>query len=272
MRCRRLVEVVRGRHTSNATVAAAVQHLKRIGKMPIVVGDGPGFLVNRLLFPHLNEALELLLEGVAIEDIDQAATQFGMPLGPLAMYDLIGIDVSFSAGRVMWEAFPDRIGVSPVLPRFLKRGRLGRKAGRGFYRYADPDAPPSPDPDVAGLIEPYIRQRRPARRRRSHGPAVPANGAGSDPRPGSRSGPRRARRGYGHDLRARLPRGPGRAALLGRPPRCDDRVGNAATLGPLLCPVRTDGPLAALARDRTPFYGLPPANADNPGERQTVEQ
>jgi 3-hydroxyacyl-CoA dehydrogenase/enoyl-CoA hydratase/3-hydroxybutyryl-CoA epimerase/3-hydroxyacyl-CoA dehydrogenase/enoyl-CoA hydratase/3-hydroxybutyryl-CoA epimerase/enoyl-CoA isomerase len=129
--------------------------------MPIVVGDGPGFLVNRLLSPYLNEALVLLCEGATIEQIDAAAVAFGMPLGPMALYDLIGIDTAFYGGRTMWEAFRDRIAVTPILPALIKTGRLGRKSGRGFYRYEDPQQPGSTDPSVATLLEPYVRRREP---------------------------------------------------------------------------------------------------------------
>jgi 3-hydroxyacyl-CoA dehydrogenase/enoyl-CoA hydratase/3-hydroxybutyryl-CoA epimerase/3-hydroxyacyl-CoA dehydrogenase/enoyl-CoA hydratase/3-hydroxybutyryl-CoA epimerase/enoyl-CoA isomerase len=161
VRCMPLAEVVRGRRTSDQTIATVVTYLKSVGKMPIVVGDGPGFLVNRLLSPYLNEALVLLCEGVPIEQIDQAALAFGMPWGPLALYDLIGIDTAFYGGRTMWEAFGDRIAVTPILPALLKTGRLGRKSGRGFYRYDDPQQQGSADPGVAGLLEPYIRRREP---------------------------------------------------------------------------------------------------------------
>jgi 3-hydroxyacyl-CoA dehydrogenase/enoyl-CoA hydratase/3-hydroxybutyryl-CoA epimerase/3-hydroxyacyl-CoA dehydrogenase/enoyl-CoA hydratase/3-hydroxybutyryl-CoA epimerase/enoyl-CoA isomerase len=128
--------------------------------MPIVVSDSPGFLVNRLLSPYLNESLELLIAGAHIEDIDRAAERFGMPLGPLALYDLVGIDTSFYAGRTLWEAFPDRIAVLPVLPALFRSGRLGQKAGVGFYRY-DPGAKRGrPDPQVDQLLEPYVRRTR----------------------------------------------------------------------------------------------------------------
>ncbi|MCY2994842.1 MAG: 3-hydroxyacyl-CoA dehydrogenase NAD-binding domain-containing protein [Planctomycetota bacterium] len=160
VRSRLLVEVIRGQQTSDETIATAVQHLKRIGKLPIVVQDGPGFLVNRLLSPYLNEALQLLCGGVSIEDLDRAAVAFGMPLGPMAILDLIGIDTAFYAGRTMWEAFPDRIAVTPVLPTFMKAGRLGQKTGRGFYSYPDGLHQPQPDPAAVRLFEPYVRRRQ----------------------------------------------------------------------------------------------------------------
>jgi 3-hydroxyacyl-CoA dehydrogenase/enoyl-CoA hydratase/carnithine racemase len=131
-----LVEVVRGPATSDATVARAVAHAKRLGKCPVVVQDSPGFLVNRILMPYLHEAGELLREGVAAERIDRVARGFGMPLGPIELYDMVGLDTAFYAGLVLSAAFGDRIEASPVIPALVKAGKLGRKTAAGFYRYA----------------------------------------------------------------------------------------------------------------------------------------
>ncbi len=131
-----LVEVIRGPATSDATVAFAVAHAKRLGKCPVVVNDSPGFLVNRVLMPYLHEAGELLREGVPAERIDRVARSFGMPLGPIELYDMIGLDTAFYAGLVLSAAYGDRIEASPVIPALVKAGRLGRKTGAGFYRYA----------------------------------------------------------------------------------------------------------------------------------------
>ncbi len=152
-----LVEVIRGRDTSDETVATAVAYAKSIGKSPIVVHDGPGFLVNRLLLPFLNEALELISDGAPIPMIEKASKDFGMPMGPLALYDMVGNDTSFYAGRVMWEAYPDRITASPILPAMIKSGRLGQKSGRGFFVYKDGKGRGEPDPTLDKLISGYIR-------------------------------------------------------------------------------------------------------------------
>ena len=80
-----LVEVIRGQQTSDETMATAVAYTKQIGKLPIVVNDGPGFLVNRLLFPYMNESIELICEGVSIEQIERAAKDFGMPMVPITL-------------------------------------------------------------------------------------------------------------------------------------------------------------------------------------------
>lgn len=153
-----LVEVVRGPATSDATVARVVAHAKRLGKCPIVVRDSPGFLVNRMLMPYLHEAVEMLREGIGTRAIDGAARAFGMPLGPLELYDLIGLDTAFYAGLVLAEAYAERIEPSPVVPAMVKSGRLGRKSGGGFYRYVRGGAGTragSPDDGVAAIVAPY---------------------------------------------------------------------------------------------------------------------
>ena len=144
-----LVEVIRGAKTSDETVATAVAYAKNIGKSPIVVNDGPGFLVNRLLLPYMNEALELISDGAEIKAIERAAKDFGMPMGPLTLYDVVGLDTAFYAGRVMCEAFPDRIVASPILPALVKAGRLGQKTGSGFFAYKDKTGRGTPDPALA---------------------------------------------------------------------------------------------------------------------------
>jgi 3-hydroxyacyl-CoA dehydrogenase len=143
---RPLVEVVRGRATSDEATATAVALAGRIGKRAVVVGDSPGFLVNRVLMPYLNEAVELLREGVPVERIDAAARGFGMPVGPLELYDLIGLDTAFYAGLVMHDAFGDRIEASPVVPALVRAKCLGLKSGAGFYRH-DPPVRPGTAPE-----------------------------------------------------------------------------------------------------------------------------
>jgi len=130
-----LVEVIRGEKTSDATIATAVAYAKAIKKSPIVVGDGPGFLVNRVLLPYMNEALLLLEAGASIKAIDKAATKFGMPMGPITLYDTVGLDVAVHAGKVMHAAFPDRVEPSTILPAMLEADRKGKKNGKGFFDY-----------------------------------------------------------------------------------------------------------------------------------------
>jgi 3-hydroxyacyl-CoA dehydrogenase/enoyl-CoA hydratase/3-hydroxybutyryl-CoA epimerase/3-hydroxyacyl-CoA dehydrogenase/enoyl-CoA hydratase/3-hydroxybutyryl-CoA epimerase/enoyl-CoA isomerase len=159
VRYRKLVEVVRGPQTSDQTIATAVAYAKKLGKLPIVVRDNPGFLVNRILFPYLSAALELLSEGVDARQIERVAISFGMQLGPLGLLDLIGVDTAFYAGRSMYDTFRDRIVASPILPALFKAGRLGQKKGIGFYVY-DPNRPqPEIDDSLSRYVEQYIRQR-----------------------------------------------------------------------------------------------------------------
>ena len=164
-----LVEVIRGPATSDATVAIAVAHVKRLGKCPIVVRDSPGFLVNRVLMPYLHESVEMLREGIEAKRIDRVARGFGMPMGPLELYDMIGLDTAFYAGLVLSAAYGDRIEASPLIPALVKSGRLGRKTGAGFYHYSTGGQYPKdgqraridrPDEGVMKLVRPYALPAR----------------------------------------------------------------------------------------------------------------
>jgi 3-hydroxyacyl-CoA dehydrogenase/enoyl-CoA hydratase/3-hydroxybutyryl-CoA epimerase len=130
-----LLEVIPTEATSPDTIVTAVRFGRRMGKTVIVVADRPGFWVNRILSPYLNEAGHLLQEGVPIEIIDRTMTDFGFPVGPVALLDEVGLDVAQKAGSVMHEAFGDRMKPGGVLARMLGATRLGRKNGRGFYKY-----------------------------------------------------------------------------------------------------------------------------------------
>jgi 3-hydroxyacyl-CoA dehydrogenase len=131
-----LVEVIHGENSSDATIATIFALAKKLGKTPVVVRDMPGFLVNRILAPYLSEAVRLVREGCRIEDVDATMKEFGMPVGPLALLDDVGLDVAVKAGEVLQGAFPQRIksGGDEAL---VAAGRLGRKSGGGFYDYAD---------------------------------------------------------------------------------------------------------------------------------------
>ncbi|HKF41705.1 MAG TPA: 3-hydroxyacyl-CoA dehydrogenase NAD-binding domain-containing protein [Thermoanaerobaculia bacterium] len=131
-----LVEVIRGPRTSDETVATVFAFAKALGKTPVVVRDSPGFLVNRILAPYLSEAVRLVKEGCSVEDVDRVMTEFGMPVGPLALLDDVGLDVAVKAGEVLQAAFPSRMksGGDEAL---VAAGRLGRKNEAGFYDYKD---------------------------------------------------------------------------------------------------------------------------------------
>jgi 3-hydroxyacyl-CoA dehydrogenase/enoyl-CoA hydratase/3-hydroxybutyryl-CoA epimerase len=130
-----LVEIVRGTKTAPEVVASAVEFAKRLKKIPVVVKGTPGFLVNRLLMPYLNEAGVLLGEGETIESIDEAMLDFGMPMGPLRLIDEVGIDVAYDVATELGEAFKDRMAVARVLRQVHEQGLKGRKGGVGFYVY-----------------------------------------------------------------------------------------------------------------------------------------
>jgi 3-hydroxyacyl-CoA dehydrogenase/enoyl-CoA hydratase/3-hydroxybutyryl-CoA epimerase len=134
-----LVEVIRSERTSDETVATVVALAKRMGKTPIVVGDAPGFLVNRLLMTYLGEALVMIEEGARLDAIDRIMLAFGMPMGPFALIDQIGIDVAGHVALVLEEAFRERVPRTTALQILKEKGWLGRKSGRGFYVYRDSD-------------------------------------------------------------------------------------------------------------------------------------
>ena len=133
-----LVELIRGMQTSDDTLAAVRAVVVKIGKAPIVVRNSPGFAVNRILVPMLNEACFALGEGVATpEDIDEGM-KLGCnhPIGPLALCDMIGLDVMLDVMNVFYESFKDsKYRPAPLLVEMVEAGYLGRKSGRGFYRY-----------------------------------------------------------------------------------------------------------------------------------------
>ncbi|MEO5825177.1 MAG: 3-hydroxyacyl-CoA dehydrogenase NAD-binding domain-containing protein [Gemmatimonadales bacterium] len=132
-----LLEVIPTDHTSVDALVTAVQFGRRMGKTVIVVADSPGFWVNRILSPYLNEAGFLLEDGIPIEVLDRVMTNWGFPVGPAALFDEVGLDVAEKAGKVMHEAFGDRLAPSRVISVMRSDDRMGRKNGRGFYFYKD---------------------------------------------------------------------------------------------------------------------------------------
>lgn len=134
-----LVEVVRAMDTAEETVTFVRDFATAIGKTPIVCEDKPGFIVNRLLIPYINDAVHALAEGVAsAEDID-TAMKLGanMPIGPLGLADLVGIDVGLAATESLFHEFGDpKFRPHPLMRQMVRAGRLGRKTGRGFFEYS----------------------------------------------------------------------------------------------------------------------------------------
>jgi 3-hydroxybutyryl-CoA dehydrogenase len=134
----KLVEVIRGRDTSNETVEAIVAFAEELGKVPALANDFPGFVSNRILMPFINEAVWTLHDGVAeAEAIDTIAKLgFAHPLGPLALADLIGLDTCVAIMEVLHSGLGDeKYAPCPLLQEHVEAGRLGKKSGEGFYRY-----------------------------------------------------------------------------------------------------------------------------------------
>jgi 3-hydroxyacyl-CoA dehydrogenase/enoyl-CoA hydratase/3-hydroxybutyryl-CoA epimerase len=130
-----LVEVVRGKKTSEETIAAIATLSRKIGKLPVVVNDGPGFLVNRILMPYLGEAVALLEGGGTIDKIDEALLRFGMPMGAFVLLDEIGIDIAHKVSEILYQGLGARAKPSGLLGTLYKEGYYGKKNGKGFYRY-----------------------------------------------------------------------------------------------------------------------------------------
>lgn len=153
-----LVEVIRGRQTSEAAMATVAAFARKLGKTVVVCNDGPGFVVNRILAPYMNEAALLLEEGYSIDSLDKAMLDFGMPMGPFALLDEVGIDVAAKVAVILSERLGKRDDSERVAKRSLvvdklyKDGRLGKKGGRGVYLYKDGKRG-GVDPSVYKLLE-----------------------------------------------------------------------------------------------------------------------
>lgn len=145
-----LVEVIKSAKSSDETLATAIEFARRIGKVVIVVKDVPGFLINRILLPYLNESGFLIEEGIRIKCIDGIAKRFGMPMGPLELIDEIGIDVGYKVAKILEDAYGSRMQVSPVLEKVKEKGLLGKKAKVGFYLHRGKKK--IPNPDIYNLI------------------------------------------------------------------------------------------------------------------------
>lgn len=132
-----LVEVIRGDRTGDEAVVRIYQFSKQLGKTPIVVKDRPGFLVNRLLMPYLNEATWLLKDGADIREIDETMLDFGMPMGPMELIDEVGVDVGEKVAHILNDGFGARMEPAPFNSKLVASGRLGKKSGKGMYQYLD---------------------------------------------------------------------------------------------------------------------------------------
>ncbi len=160
----KLIEVVVGRQTADETRDRALAFARQIGKLPVVVRDAPGFLVNRVLFPYLLEAAELFQSGVGAEEIDRALLQWGMPMGPLRLIDEIGIDITVDIADTLEKAFGARDRAPDILRKMHGAKMLGRKSGGGFYQYEGKQQTPNEALQqwrigagaVAGVVDPGL--------------------------------------------------------------------------------------------------------------------
>ncbi len=140
-----LVEVIPGNATSEETIVHTVNLAKQMGKVPVVVKDSPGFLVNRILLPYMNEAAYLMSEGVKPERIDKVIRAFGMPMGPLELFDEVGIDVAYKVSKIFDKELGERMQSASILNNIYEdAGLLGKKSGKGVYIYSKRDKKPNP--------------------------------------------------------------------------------------------------------------------------------
>lgn len=132
-----LVEIIRGKETSDKAIILTAALSTKFGKFPIIVNDVPGFLVNRILFPYLNESMYMLVDGYNMRDIDKAALKFGMPMGPIRLLDEVGLDVGGHVAQVMANGYGERMDAPPLAAKMSDAGRLGKKNKKGFYDFVD---------------------------------------------------------------------------------------------------------------------------------------
>jgi 3-hydroxyacyl-CoA dehydrogenase len=155
---RSLAEVVRGTQSGEAALAASAVFAEAIDRLPLVVNDSPGFLVNRFLMMYSNEAVRLLFQGISPERIDQAAVDFGWALGPFRLLDEVGLQTALQCAWRLAEMFQDRLVRAPVLVRLVKAKRLGRKCGAGIFNYEE-DGSFHTDAEVQSIIDRYVEDR-----------------------------------------------------------------------------------------------------------------
>ncbi|MDH3666614.1 MAG: 3-hydroxyacyl-CoA dehydrogenase NAD-binding domain-containing protein [Paracoccaceae bacterium] len=153
----RLLEVVRGDATDKSVIATAMAMTKKIGKVPVLAGVCHGFIGNRMLHAYFDQAFRLLYEGCQPQDVDRAIYDFGFAMGPFAMSDLAGLDVS-------WRVRQEKGQTQPIADRLCELGRFGQKTGAGYYRYAEGSRTPEPDPEVAAIVEEEGLKRHGSRR------------------------------------------------------------------------------------------------------------
>ncbi|MDA1051608.1 MAG: 3-hydroxyacyl-CoA dehydrogenase NAD-binding domain-containing protein [Planctomycetota bacterium] len=159
---RKMFEIIPSDKTTDNATARLIQFAERIGRIPIVVADGRGFVVNRILMAYMNAGIRLLMQGVGIKAIDSAGLAFGMRLGPIRLYDEVGLDVAMQCGWSFSADSETLVARTPIIVRMMKAKQLGRKAGRGFYIYEAADNGEQVgdvNAKAVQIIEPQIESR-----------------------------------------------------------------------------------------------------------------
>lgn len=148
-----LVEIVKGEKSDEQTIALAMSFALELDKTTVVTADSPGFVVNRILAPYMREAAVLAGEGVPVEDIDKAMKSFGMPMGPMALLDEVGLDIAGKVVHVMYEALGERLSEPPLMKSIQDLKLLGKKGGKGIYLYDEKRKPAGVNPDFQACIK-----------------------------------------------------------------------------------------------------------------------
>jgi 3-hydroxyacyl-CoA dehydrogenase / enoyl-CoA hydratase / 3-hydroxybutyryl-CoA epimerase len=251
-----LVELVRGARTSPAALDTTLQFTKAIGKLPVIVKDSPGFLVNRILLPYMVEAVWLFTEGIPAATIDRLMLDFGMPMGPMRLADEVGLDVAQHVAKDLERRLPNGVPINDTLEKMVAKGWLGKKSGRGFYVYEGKNESPAPASDLAFLQAEKPRASDDASRRDrlvlimiNEAARVLAEGVVDSP----------------EDVDFGMIMGTGWAPFRGGPLRHADTLGAAEIVRRLHELARTVAPhftpseaLVAMARDGRGFYSPKP--------------
>ena len=247
-----LVELVRGARTSNAALDVALQFTKAIGKLPVIVQDSPGFLVNRILLPYMVEAVWLFTEGVPAAEIDRLMLDFGMPMGPMRLADEVGLDVAQHVAKDLERRLPNGVPINDTLEKMVAKGWLGKKSGRGFYIYEGRRERPAPASEI-GFLQPEEPRATDAATRRDRLVLIQINEAARVLAEGVVESP--------EDVDFGMIMGTGWAPFRGGPLRYADTLGAAEIVRRLQALARDTAPhftpceaLIAMAREGRAFY------------------
>jgi len=147
-----LVEIVAHDKVAPETLEALYKFVLASKKTPVLCKDGPGFIVNRILIPYLNEASYLLMEGVPPQDVEEACLNFGMPMGPGRLLDEVGLDVAAKVGKILYDSLGERVRPIDLSDKITELGFLGKKNGKGFFLYDEKGKETGPNPEVMSLL------------------------------------------------------------------------------------------------------------------------